>query len=393
MCNSSLTCNTPTLQPGSPLPACIHVYGDSGSGKSTVLETVLACLSVKTCAANCVEMWSQQLLFQTAINSFADHVPASHNGYGAYSTCESLGEFVRQLQELGRRPGHEGDRLALVGVLGVDWLVLYQCERLRDGDLFSLSALCRLQELCGGTVNICILLVSVLAIDKLLPSGGIAMPFVVHFPQYSKEELIELLLRERCPEEESEGFSEDFHRTYVTLVLSVFYPASRSQSEMRHLALRQKEPALVNRKGVLFLHDNARPHAAPVVRDTIQQLEWETLCHPLYSSGLAPSDYHLFHSLDNHLRRKSFTNEADLRQALTDFFASKTPEFYRKGIEQLETRWQKLSVHWKTYLGPVERGEVPAQQLRSDHLRTLWRNIEPHLRRALNTLYVKEVNR
>ncbi|KAF2350405.1 Origin recognition complex subunit 5 [Trinorchestia longiramus] len=264
-------------EPGSPLPACIHVYGDSGSGKSTVLETVLACLSVKTCAANCVEMWSQQLLFQTAINSFADHVPASHNGYGAYSTCESLGEFVRQLQELGRRPGHEGDRLALV---------LYQCERLRDGDLFSLSALCRLQELCGGTVNICILLVSVLAIDKLLPSGGIAMPFVVHFPQYSKEELIELLLRERCPDEESEGFSEDFHRTYVTLVLSVFYPASRSQSEMRHL----------------------------------------------------------------------------------------------------------LSVHWKTYLGPVERGEVPAQQLRSDHLRTLWRNIEPHLRRALNTLYVKEVN-
>ncbi|XP_076063419.1 histone-lysine N-methyltransferase SETMAR-like [Oratosquilla oratoria] len=39
---------------------------------------------------------------------------------------------------------------------------------------------------------------------------------------------------------------------------------------------------------------------------------------------------------------KSFTNEADLRQALTEFFASKTPEFYRKGIEQLETHWQKV---------------------------------------------------
>ncbi|XP_076053689.1 histone-lysine N-methyltransferase SETMAR-like [Oratosquilla oratoria] len=107
-------------------------------------------------------------------------------------------------------------------------------------------------------------------------------------------------------------------------------------------ALSQKEPALVNRKGVLFLHDNAKPHVARVVRDTIQQLGWETLCHPPYSPALAPSDYHLFHSQDNHLRGKSFTNEADLRQALTDFFASKTPEFYRKGIEQLETRWQKV---------------------------------------------------
>jgi hypothetical protein len=46
--------------------------------------------------------------------------------------------------------------------------------------------------------------------------------------------------------------------------------------------------------------------------------------------------------MDNHLRGKSFTNEADWCQALTDFFASKTLEFYRKGIEQLETRWQNV---------------------------------------------------
>ena len=114
------------------------------------------------------------------------------------------------------------------------------------------------------------------------------------------------------------------------------------QLERVQQALQQKEPALVNRKVVLFLHDNARPHIARLARDTIQRLRWETLCHPPYSPDLAPTDYHLFHSLDNHLRGKSFTSEADLRQALTDFFASKTPEFYRKGIAQLETRWQKV---------------------------------------------------
>ncbi|GFY13367.1 histone-lysine N-methyltransferase SETMAR [Trichonephila clavipes] len=69
---------------------------------------------------------------------------------------------------------------------------------------------------------------------------------------------------------------------------------------------------------------------------------WETLCHPPYSPDLAPSDYYLFHYLDNHLRGKSFTNEADVRKTATDFFSSYTPKFYRKGIEQLETCWQKV---------------------------------------------------
>ncbi|GFX17621.1 histone-lysine N-methyltransferase SETMAR [Trichonephila clavipes] len=114
------------------------------------------------------------------------------------------------------------------------------------------------------------------------------------------------------------------------------------QLEHAQQALHQKESALVNRKGVLLLHDNARPHVARVARNTIQRHGWEILCHPSYSPDLATSDYYLFHSLDNHLSGKSFTNEADVPQAFTDFFASHTPEFYRKGIEQLQTRWQKV---------------------------------------------------
>ena len=48
-----------------------------------------------------------------------------------------------------------------------------------------------------------------------------------------------------------------------------------------------------------------------------------------YSSGLAPSDYHLFYSLDNHFHGKSFANAADLGQEIGNFFASKIPEFFR----------------------------------------------------------------
>ncbi|GFS75192.1 hypothetical protein NPIL_581081 [Nephila pilipes] len=69
-----------------------------------------------------------------------------------------------------------------------------------------------------------------------------------------------------------------------------------------------------------------------VVRDTIQRLGRETLCHPPFSFGFTPFDYHCFHSLDNHLRGKCFTNEADLRQ--TDFFASEIPSFAARGLHR-----------------------------------------------------------
>lgn len=45
-------------------------------------------------------------------------------------------------------------------------------------------------------------------------------------------------------------------------------------------------------------------------------------------------------------------------------------------------------MHWAAYTGPVIRGEVKAEDLRR-----LWRNIEPHLRRSLETVFLREVTR
>jgi histone-lysine N-methyltransferase SETMAR len=43
-----------------------------------------------------------------------------------------------------------------------------------------------------------------------------------------------------------------------------------------------------------------------------QELDWEILPHSLYSSDLAPSDYHLFRSLSNNLTGVPF-NDAELQ--------------------------------------------------------------------------------
>ncbi|GFS72400.1 histone-lysine N-methyltransferase SETMAR [Trichonephila clavipes] len=64
-------------------------------------------------------------------------------------------------------------------------------------------------------------------------------------------------------------------------------------------ALQQKRSELINRKGVVFHQDNARPHTSLVTRQKLLQLEWDTMPHPPYSPDLAPSDYYLFRSLQN----------------------------------------------------------------------------------------------
>jgi histone-lysine N-methyltransferase SETMAR len=111
------------------------------------------------------------------------------------------------------------------------------------------------------------------------------------------------------------------------------------QLDRLHQALIEKRPALVNRKGVILQHDNARPHTARITQQKIRDLGWEVLPHPPYSPDTAPSDYHLFRSLEHFLSGKTFRNIDEIKTAISDFFASKQPSFYKQGIENLVQRW------------------------------------------------------
>lgn len=115
-----------------------------------------------------------------------------------------------------------------------------------------------------------------------------------------------------------------------------------SQLERVQKQLTKKQPALINRKGVVLLQDNARPHTAKVTRQKIHSLSWEILPHPPYSPDISPTDYHLFRSLDNPMGNKCFENRQELENDLQQFFSSKDTSFYRDGIYHLLNRWQKV---------------------------------------------------
>jgi histone-lysine N-methyltransferase SETMAR len=112
-----------------------------------------------------------------------------------------------------------------------------------------------------------------------------------------------------------------------------------TQMNSLQAALKKERPY---RNKVRLLHDNARPHTAKKTRKKIDELGWEFLPHPAYSPDLAPSGYHLFRSLSNHLENRHYDNRDDLQNDLEDFFRSKSSSFYDRGTCQLPIRWEEV---------------------------------------------------
>jgi histone-lysine N-methyltransferase SETMAR len=78
-----------------------------------------------------------------------------------------------------------------------------------------------------------------------------------------------------------------------------------------------------------------------MMRQKIKELNWEILDHSPYSPDLAPSDYHLVRSLQNHLNKK-FERFKEVNDAILAYFESKPRSFYKAGIEKLVTQWETV---------------------------------------------------
>lgn len=111
--------------------------------------------------------------------------------------------------------------------------------------------------------------------------------------------------------------------------------------QLRQLAAAVREKRR-RRAEVHLLHDNARPHVASATRQQLEKLGWATVPHPAYSPDLAPSDYHLFHSLKNHLRGQHYSNLDQVKAALAEFFDCQPVDFWQRGIESLPKRWRQV---------------------------------------------------
>jgi len=114
-----------------------------------------------------------------------------------------------------------------------------------------------------------------------------------------------------------------------------------SQLDRLKAAINKKRSELSNRHGVVF-HQDTRSHVSLTTWQKLLQFGW-VLPHSLYSPDIAPSDFHLFRSLQNSLIGKNFTSFLeDCKKHLEEFFAYKTRKFWEDGNFKLPERWRKV---------------------------------------------------
>ncbi|UYV68994.1 SETMAR [Cordylochernes scorpioides] len=152
----------------------------------------------------------------------------------------------------------------------------------------------------------------------------------------------------------------------------------RYQQQLMRLsrALKIKRPLYAKRHDkVIYQHDNARPHVAKVVKETLEALQWDVLPHPLYSPDIALSDYHMFRSMTHGLAEQHFTSYEEAKNWVNVWIASKDKEFFRQGIRMLPERWEKVNAsafvintgsttQWQADLAPKE---MAASDMRNRH--------------------------
>ena len=117
----------------------------------------------------------------------------------------------------------------------------------------------------------------------------------------------------------------------------IFGKGRRSSERNKSIrSIRRKRPHLHN---VILHHDNARPHTARGTTAAIADKGWTVLPHPPYSPDLAPSDFHLFGPLKEHLRGQKFDDDEAVKAAVREWAKNCTSQFFADGFAKWKTRW------------------------------------------------------
>lgn len=215
---------------------------------------------------SCVECLSVALLFEQVLLSLFGADAAALLPRGS-----SLSDFVRiYRQQCAESPAKQ-----------TRYIIMEKAEMLRDTDANLLPALVRLQALLED--NVTVVLLSEIVWDKFRPNTGCFEPLLLHFPDYSKGELQQILSKDRHP-----SYSAEFYSSYINILLGVFYSVCRDLRELRHLAAlnfakfcEPVEEGKVKESDTHKLWRNIEPHLKKAMQTVylreVSSLQWEQM--------------------------------------------------------------------------------------------------------------------
>lgn len=236
-----------TLNENEDYPEAIYLRGISGTGKSVILKEFLTEIKCKYVFINCIECYSYNILFETILNELFGHKLCAENNYNPYVKCANIKSFLKEISKLDIEKSYV--------------IVLEEAEKLRDMEYNILPIFLRLQEMTN--LNICCVLVGMVCWEKFLPKPGLTDVITIHVPQYTKEELLVILIADfdyvkeiiqnEILEDENKleiykSLDLGFYDKYLTILMHMFFPVCRDLNELKKIArdcfLKYCEPTL-----------------------------------------------------------------------------------------------------------------------------------------------------
>ncbi|KAI9273739.1 origin recognition complex subunit 5-like protein [Sporodiniella umbellata] len=207
-------------------PQSIFVYGPPSTGKTSVLKRILNDYH-SVSSIHCVESFTPRLLFQRALDGFCRHKPDHKNNYTSFKRIDTLQQFVRTIVQTN------------IGTEKPAFLLLDRAERLRELPNNVLSGLLRLSELTSR--NICVIMVSNISFEKFRVKGGSIEPLMIRFPDYSEQDILQILQFDFTPSEieteyEPVILTQSFYAGFVQVIYSIFCHNCKDLNELRYFA-------------------------------------------------------------------------------------------------------------------------------------------------------------
>jgi origin recognition complex subunit 5 len=165
---------------------------------------------------NCVENFTSKLIYEHILYSLQDE---EEEEISFTTRCDNMVEFLRLLKQTISHRNMQDQTF---------YIILDKAERLRELEINILPAFLRLQELTK--LNICVILLTEIIWEKFFSGTGFYDPVEIHFTDYSKADLQQIMCRD-CPSD----YPVELFGAFCQLLLSVFYAVCRDLNELRHL--------------------------------------------------------------------------------------------------------------------------------------------------------------
>ncbi|CAK9150377.1 unnamed protein product [Ilex paraguariensis] len=256
----------------------LFIYGGACRGKTSTVLQIFRHLNRPFVYSSCLTCYSPRILFESILNQLLLHRKHEGNGYSSAKRCERPSEFVNLLREalgniINSLKGNMGksNSKKLVGQAKgqIIYLIFDNLELVRDWEkssnilpfLFMLYDIMKMPE-------VGLIFISNTSPDTYYFNTGYTEPVPLYFPEYTEDDLRQILMRNQCNPKLYSSFLDVLLRPFSRITrrvdeLSTAFPALYKKycEPLSDLGIFPNEKI----KRMLFSH--LQPHIAPSLNE------------------------------------------------------------------------------------------------------------------------------